>query len=76
MIKQKLQTIPGGVPQNTHMGRVGGQMPSTPAGASGQELTYLNGAPTGGSPLTNGSDSQSLPMFSPAAGYTDSGVGH
>lgn len=77
MIKEKLQTIPGGTPTNTHVGRVGGQMPPKPANSTGQDLSYLNGAPAGGSPLDNGSDSQSLPMFSPTTGYSDSGAhGH
>ena len=77
MIKEKLQTIPGGVPNNTHMGRVGGQMPPKPATPSGQELPHLNGGPAGSSPLDNGSDSQGLPMFSPTAGYSDTGAqGH
>lgn len=77
MIRQKLQTIPGGVPTNTEISRVAGQVPSVGSIGSGQALPYLNGAPASTNPLSNGSDTQSLPMFSPSAGFSDTGaVGH
>jgi hypothetical protein len=76
MIKEKLVTIPGSTVTGTEITRVGGTMPSVAAAQSGQALPYLNGAPAGSNPLTNGSDSMSLPMFSPSTGNTDSGVGH
>lgn len=37
---------------------------------------YPTTGPAGTNPLTNGSDSMNLPMFNPAGGFSDSGVGH
>ena len=77
MIKQKLVTIPGATLTGTERSRVGGQMPSVDPIPSTQVLPYLNGGTPGSSPLTNGSDSMSLPMFNPTVGYTDTGAqGH
>ena len=77
MIKQKLVTIPGTTLTGTDRGRVGGTIPSVASIGDGQALTYLNGAPAGSNPLTNGSDSMGLPMFTPTTGFSDSGaVGH
>ena len=74
MIRQKLVTIPGATLTGTEISRTGGQMPSTAALPTGQVLPYLNGAPSVQSPLTNGSDSMSLPMFSGTTGNSDSGA--
>ena len=74
MIKQKLQTIPGTTLVGTEITRSGGQMPSVAAIPSTQTLPYLTGTPAGSSPLTNGSDTMSLPMFSATVGNTDSGA--
>ena len=77
MIKQKLVTIPGTTLTGTERGRVGGEMPSVASVGSGQALPYLNGAPASTSPLTNGSDSMGLPMYSPTSGFSDTGAtGH
>lgn len=77
MIKQKLVTIPGTTLTGTERTRVGGAMPSVAPIGDGQALPYLNGAPAGSSPLTNGGDSMALPMFTPTTGYSDTGaVGH
>ena len=35
------------------------------------DLPYLNGAPASTSPLTNGSDTMSLPILSPTQGQTE-----
>ena len=77
MITQKLITIPGATLTGTDRGRVGGTMPSVASIGDGQALPQLNGAPASTNPLTNGSDSMSLPMFTPTVGYSDTGaVGH
>lgn len=76
MMKQKLVTIPGATLTGTESTRMGGQMPSVAALPSTQVLPYLAGGAAGSNPLTNGSDSMGLPMFSPATGNSDSGVGH
>ena len=69
MIRQKLQTIPGGVPTNTHVDRVAGQVPSVASVGSGQALPYLNGAPAAANPLTAGSTTETLPLFSEIPGF-------
>ena len=69
-------TVSGGIPMNTHIDRVGGTMPATPALPSGQDLSYLNGGMPGSNPLTNSSDSMGLPMYNIATGNSDSGVAH
>ena len=74
MIKQKLVTIPGATLTGTESSRVGGQMPSVAALPTEQALSYLTGAPASTSPLTNGTDSMSLPMFSPTTGNSDTGA--
>ena len=75
MIKTKLQTIPGQTVTGTEINRVGGQMPAVAALPTTQVLTYLTGAGDSGSnPLTNGSDSMSLPMFNATAGNSDTGA--
>jgi hypothetical protein len=74
MIKEKLVTIPGATLTGTERSRVGGQMPSVAAIPTTQTLPYLNGGAAGSSPLTNGSDTMGLPMFSETAGYSDSGA--
>ena len=77
MIKQKLVTIPGTTLTGTERSRVGGSIPAVEAIPTTQTLPYLQGGTPGSNPLTNGSDSQSLPIFSPTAGYSDTGaVGH
>jgi len=74
MIKQKLVTIPGTTLVGTEQSRVGGQMPTASALPTEQALSYLTGGPASTSPLTNGSDSMSLPMFSVTTGNSDSGA--
>jgi hypothetical protein len=74
MIKEKLVTIPGSTLVGTDRGRVGGTMPGVAAIGKEQALPYLNGAPASTSPLTNGSDTMSLPMFSATQGNSDSGA--
>ena len=74
MIKQKLQTIPGATLVGTEITRSGGQMPSVAAIPTTQTLPYLTGVSAGSSPLTNGSDSMSLPMFTVTAGNSDTGA--
>ena len=74
MIKQKLQTIPGATLVGTEITRSGGQMPSVAAIPTTQTLPYLTGTSAGSSPLTNGSDTMSLPMFNAAGGNSDTGA--
>ena len=74
MIKEKLQTIPSATLTGTDRSRVGGQMPSVAALPAGQTLPYLTGAPSVQSPLTNGSDTASLPMFNETGGNSDTGA--
>jgi hypothetical protein len=77
MIKQKLVTIPGTTLTGTERSRVGGQMPAVEAIPTTQVLPHLQGGTPGSNPLTNGSDSMGLPMYSPSAGYSDTGAqGH
>ena len=74
MIKQKLVTIPGATLTGTEITRSGGVMPTTAALPSTQSLPYLTGAPSVQSPLTNGSATDSLPMFSASGGNSDTGA--
>lgn len=77
MIKEKLVTIPGTTLTGTEVNRAGGQMPSVAPIPTTQVLPYLQGGTPGSNPLTNGSDSMNLPMFTPTTGYSDTGaVGH
>jgi hypothetical protein len=72
--------VGGNSPQGATLGdtsrsRVGGTIPSTDALPTMSDvLPYLRATPNAG--VVSTQDSQTLPIFNPSAGNTDSGVGH
>lgn len=52
-----------------------GSVPAT-GKVTGYNPGYPSTGPAGSNPLTNGSDSMTLPMFNASTGYSDTGVGH
>jgi len=71
---------PGGnspmtMPGDTSYQRVGGQIPAVDAlPTMADQMPYLTATPSAKVPNTQ--DSATLPLFSPSAGNTDTGVGH